>query len=273
VFKDGALKCNNPTSIADSEWRSIWRSGNSSLDLHLSIGTGIDQGHFTKSPNKTDRKPDPVQPIIRPRSKTGLEEAYYIARDAVESTMDSESQYRLFRQGLHGRETRKRYRRFNVCINDGQPRPSLDDHKQIPRLKTLAENHCQSKETRWQLGDVARVLISSNFYFEKRKWGRSSGQWVCQGIIHWRLLAERAKALSKLLEKKLSFLVRTEKPPSAGGEPEWEKVTVVPATFTSWPLQLEFEVPEAAKDRRICIDVIFPDGFRCAISGFPRTIA
>lgn len=77
--------------------------------------------------------------------------------------------------------------------------------------------------------------------------------------------------MTVLFAKKLSFVVRTEKAPNADGEPEFETTTTIPAA--RWPMPLEFTVSEASKDRRICIDVIFPDGFQCAISGFPTTIA
>ena len=196
-----------------------------------------------------------------------------IATDAVKSTMDSESEYESFLQGLHDEEIRNRYHRFNVRINDGQPTPPLDGHKHIQRLRTLALEYCESKDTNLRLREVARKLISTTFYFEKKSWRRLSADWVCKGAIHSRLSAERQEALGALLKKGLCFTVRTERPPNDGEEPEFETTTTVPATLTPWPMPLEFLVPETSKDRRICIDTIFPDGFHCAISGFPRYIS
>jgi len=66
--------------------------------------------------------------------------------------------------------------------------------------------------------------------------------------------------------------VKTERSPNAGGEPGFEEATAVPAAIAPWPMELEFTVSEASKDRRVCIEVNFPDGIHCAISGFPRTI-
>ncbi|KAH0565577.1 hypothetical protein GP486_001027 [Trichoglossum hirsutum] len=269
VYKDGALKCNNPIRIADSERRSIWRSGNNSLDLHLSIGTGVNPDYFAKSPGNTDQKLKDVVQNYGRRNKTGIEVLIDIATDAVKSTMDSESEYESFRRDLHDEEVRKRYHRFNVRINDGQPMPSFDDYKHIKRLKDLAEKYCESEDVKLRLREVARILVSSNFYFEKKSWRRLSREWICQGALHSRLSAE---ALSMLLKKGLSFTVRTEGPANAGGEPEFEMTTTVPATIAPWPMSLEFTVSEASKDRRICIGVIFPEGLHCVISGFPRII-
>jgi hypothetical protein len=266
VYKDGALKCNNPIRIADSERRSIWRSGNNSLDLHLSIGTGVNREYFTRPPGDTDQNHNR-------RSRTGIGVLIDIATDAVKSTMDSESEYESFLRDLHDEEIRKRYHRFNVRINDGQPMPSLDDYKHIQRLKDLAKKYCESEDMKPRLQEVARILVSSTFYFEGESWNRVSRHWVCQGTIHSRLSAERQEALSTLLRKRLRFTVKTESPPNAGEEPEFEMVTTVPATVTPWPMSLEFAVPEASKNRRICIDVLLPDGFHHAISGFPRIIA
>ncbi|KAH0538884.1 hypothetical protein FGG08_004540 [Glutinoglossum americanum] len=261
VYKDGALKCNNPIRIADSERRSIWRSGSNSLDLHLSIGTGVNP-ELGGAVQSYDR-----------RSRTGIGVLIDIATDAVKSTMDSESEYESFRRDLHDEEIRKRYHRFNVCINDGQPTPSFDDCRHIQRLKDLAKKHCESKDIEPQLRQLARILVSSTFYYEKKSWHRLPRHWVCQGAIHSRLTAERQKALSALVTKGVSFMVGTESPPNAGGEPKFETATTVSASVTPWPMPLEFAVSEASKDRRICIDLIFPDGLHCAISGFPRTIA
>jgi hypothetical protein len=186
--------------------------------------------------------------------------------------MDSESEYESFRRDIHDEEIRKRYHRFNVRINDGQPTPSLDDYKHVQRLESLAEEYCESEDMKLRLREVARILVSSTFYFEKKSWRRFPRHWVCQGAIHSRLLAERREALNELLRKRLGFTVRTEKPPIADEEPEFETMATVSATITPWPMPLEFTVPEASKDRRICIDVIFPEGSHFAISGFPRTI-
>jgi hypothetical protein len=273
VYKDGALKYNNPIRIADSERRSIWRSGNNSLDLHLSIGTGVNQEYFTQLPGNSRRGSEGTVQGHDRRSKTGIGVLIDIATDAVKSTMDSESEYESFRQDLHDKETRKRYHRLNVRINDGQPTPALDDFKQIRRLKELARIYCESEDMKPRLEEVARKLVSSTFYFEKESWSRSSRDWVCQGIIHSRFSAERDEALRALLQKGLRFTVRIETRLNNDGEPEFETTTTEPAALTPWPMQLKFTVPEASKDRRISIDVIFPGGLHCAISGFPRIIA
>jgi len=181
--------------------------------------------------------------------------------------------YESFRQDHHDEETRKRYHRFNVRIDDGQPTPSLDDHGQMERLKRLGKKYCESDNTQLHLREVAKILVGSTFYFENKGWRKSSTDWVCQGTIHSRLSARRRETLSSLLTiKKLSFVVKTESPPRDGGDPEFETTTTVLAAAAPWPMQLEFKVSEAAKDRRICIELKFPDGYHCAISGFPRII-
>ncbi|KAI9767630.1 MAG: hypothetical protein M1839_004461 [Geoglossum umbratile] len=271
VYRDGALKCNNPIRIADYERRSIWRSGSNSLDLHLSIGTGVSPEYSKKSLGNTDRGLGNAVQNHERRGKTGIEVLIDIATDAVKSTMDSQSEYDSFQQDLQDEEMRNRYHRFNVSINDGQPIPSIDDHKQVQRLIDLATKYCEN-EVKNSLQEVARKLISSTFYFEKKTWRRSSRDWVCQGTVHSRLSAERPEALSALLAKGLSFRVRTEGPPSAGGELGFEPATTVPAVVAPWPMPLEFAVSEASKGRRICIDTVFPERLHYPISGFPRTI-
>lgn len=86
TFDDGALRCNNPASLADKERKVLWPElSKQDPDIMLSLGTGFD--------------PDPPQVADdSPRPETGITSFLHKMKDlgytAVLEDMDSEMKWR-----------------------------------------------------------------------------------------------------------------------------------------------------------------------------------
>lgn len=160
TFDDGALRCNNPASLADKEMKVLWPElSKQDPDIMLSLGTGFD--------------PDPPQVADdSPRPETGITSFLHKMKDlgytAVLEDMDSEMKWREFTDGLRmddqDKERLSKYRRLNPYIMS--PIPKMDDFCQVDSLQRKVRRWLDLRPAATDVTTIAHKLIASLFYFE-----------------------------------------------------------------------------------------------------------
>ena len=166
-FQDGALRHNNPISIALWECDRIWPR-ETPKDVVLSLGTGR---------TATVTTPQAVSPDHTVNSK-------FIPRlcRSFLTGLDGEMAWRQLLNHV-GRDDEKRYFRLNVDL--AGPEPRLDDLRAMEQLSREVVTRGHDNEIR----EIKLALLASCFFFELRQAPRfdPSGFYICQGEIRTRI--------------------------------------------------------------------------------------
>lgn len=144
-YVDGALFANCPAQVALREKDKVWPNGEASLDMLLSIGTGI-----------KSRK-ESVPHIVKVGGIDRVLATFF-------NNIDTESLWRDFTSSMTDLRIKDRLHRLNVPIRDDI---SLDDCNEMDSLETLVNTRV-SEDTNLasSIQQDASLLLASLFFFE-----------------------------------------------------------------------------------------------------------
>lgn len=278
VYFDGALHMNCPAPGAVEEVRKIWPEHTPSVDVLLSIGTGIQEAEVK------------IPKAIRIGGFAEICRSFH-------RQLDCEHQWDQFVASGASTSIRDRLYRLNPPIDEHLQKVTLWQWDKMDKLEAMVER--QMEETVWasRVSEVANALLANLFYFEPAfeaapsfvdlaSTGRRQTEAVTeiQGTIRTRL-RHGSLELRRLLNRvgglsytKLSALSR-EKTSSAPVKYEpWAEITA----FTTIKEQVKqsrqpFRVPvrfsEESEAKSILVAVRFKDSrVPVPISGFPASL-
>ncbi|KAE8448014.1 hypothetical protein EG329_009937 [Mollisiaceae sp. DMI_Dod_QoI] len=163
-YLDGAFYNNNPARIAQQERKLLWADvADRHPDIFLSIGTSKDARQLNRDiqdlndhPRISNRRPAIPFP--------GWHQLIKAMHGRMDSILDAEMSWRDFVStgDINTKESGYRYIRINPNI-DTKP-PDIDATCELHQLQEKTRNAL--KEERSTIQQVARLLISSSFYFD-----------------------------------------------------------------------------------------------------------
>ncbi|OAP65530.1 hypothetical protein AYL99_01502 [Fonsecaea erecta] len=147
LYFDGALYMNCPAPGAVEEIRKLWPDHTPSLDVLVSIGTGIQDSEVK---------------IPRAIRIGGFEE---ICR-TFHSKLDSENQWQEFIASGATDGIRDRLHRLNPPIDENLQKVTLWHWNKMGKLEEMVQRQMREPEWKARLDDAANALLASLFYFE-----------------------------------------------------------------------------------------------------------
>ena len=206
-YIDGALQRNNPVQLLEEERQAIW--GNTTSDIMLSIGTGIQVTHVgsTKSETRGER-------IARRLVPKGLRGKVAVGLDMVQSTLDCDRQWNDFISSkAWNKDLDKVCHRLNIGL-DERP-PHLDDIASMNNLRWQAEQYLKPHNTHYldrryksahsHIRAVVKRLVATLFYFEPGSVPKEGGKGT--GTLHCRLSAGMRNQFTQLVHAGPKFRV------------------------------------------------------------------
>jgi hypothetical protein len=240
-YIDGAVVRNNPVRIADEERRLIWKSGNNSADIILSIGTGI----LTKSSGETKSAPNSARKVLLKTIPKGIREKITIGYDMVTSTLDCEREWQEFLSSIRDDSSF-----VSIChrVNVGleiKP-PKIDDISEMRPLMDNTDYYFSGTTDRayfnpkYRIGKdhikaVARRLVASLFYFEPLSLRRhlsfppQSQLERVSGFLRCRLGPRMARQFASLASSRPEFRIARED----GSHTMMSRLQFDPVTYSS----------------------------------------
>ncbi|KIW89518.1 uncharacterized protein Z519_09674 [Cladophialophora bantiana CBS 173.52] len=147
LYLDGALHMNCPAPGAVEEIRKLWPEHPPSLDVLVSIGTGVQDSEVK---------------IPRAIRIGGFEE---ICR-SFHSKLDSETQWQEFAASSATDAFRDRLHRLNPPIDENLQKVTLWQWDKMAKLEEMVRRQMKEGEWRKRIDEAANDLLASLFYFE-----------------------------------------------------------------------------------------------------------
>ncbi|KAF2812825.1 FabD/lysophospholipase-like protein [Mytilinidion resinicola] len=186
TYQDGAMKNNNPIILGLCESQLIW-PGDCKEDIVLSLGTGTEQDQSPHAPHFRHILKDGFIPRI----------GRYIP-----SSMDGEVTWNAVISRLDP-ETRKRYFRFNVHLNEPA---AIDDTSMMPKLREAVNTQPHISR---DIQEFVFSLLIASFFFELDCVPQfDNGFYRCEGSIRCRNDSPKVlELLAKLSPRGLDFII------------------------------------------------------------------
>lgn len=279
IYIDGAVYANCPAEVAYTEMKAIWPDHGASLDVLLSIGTGMQK--------KRDKNVGRYGGIVA------------TLRNMLERQMDSNESWLNFAERNAPSSIRCKLRRLNPPLQPihNEARVELHHYKKISQLTRDVEEWANN-DGQIEVQEIANTLMANLFFFEPEDGPLSANEGrltnpdhdVLPGSVRCRL-PHGSVSLRKLLEEKaesfwsaevdspctktLSELPkyiwrRIEQPP--GGSDRLMDMTIFEDGVHKFRLTHTFKAPKSTSRFQVIAVKLNGCDKKIAISGFPSTL-